>query len=63
MIYLSDADLDRLLLEDIQYGDLTTRSLLIGQQMGRMTLTRKHSVPHKSVHYYRRQKPMRLFAI
>lgn len=42
MIYLSDADLDRLLLEDIQYGDLTTRSLHIGQQEGRMTLTRKH---------------------
>lgn len=41
MFYLSDAQLDQLLMEDIQYGDLTTRALGIGQLQGKMTVIRK----------------------
>ena len=37
MIYLSDAFIDQLLLDDIQYGDLTTQALNIGTQPGTMT--------------------------
>ncbi len=37
MIYLSDAFIDQLLLDDIQYGDLTTQALNIGTQAGTMT--------------------------
>ena len=31
MFYLSDAELDKLLLDDIAYGDLTTRALGFGR--------------------------------
>ncbi|EIQ76251.1 putative pyrophosphorylase modD domain protein [Shigella flexneri 1235-66] len=34
MIFLSQAQIDALLLEDIQGGDLTTRALNIGHQPG-----------------------------
>ncbi len=34
MIFLSQAQIDALLLEDIQGGDLTTRALNIGHQHG-----------------------------
>lgn len=34
MIFLSQAQIDALLLEDIQGGDLTTRALGIGKQPG-----------------------------
>lgn len=37
MFYLSDAELDKLLLDDIAYGDLTTRALGFGRQAGKMT--------------------------
>lgn len=43
MIYVSDAELDRLLLDDIQYGDLTTRALGFGKQPGRMTFIRRQA--------------------
>jgi len=41
MFYWSDSLLDSLLLSDIEYGDLTTRALDIGEQRGIMTFTRK----------------------
>lgn len=41
MFYYSDDWLDSLLLSDIEYGDLTTRSLGIGDQLGSMTFARK----------------------
>lgn len=34
MIFISQAQIDALLLEDIQGGDLTTRALGIGEQPG-----------------------------
>ncbi|AOR63466.1 ModD protein [Pectobacterium wasabiae] len=37
MMYIPDAYLDQLLLEDIQYGDITTRALGIGQGEGEIT--------------------------
>lgn len=37
MIYIPDSYLDQLLLEDLQYGDLTTRALGIGQEEGEIT--------------------------
>lgn len=43
MIYYSDAFLDSLLLEDIHYGDLTTRALGIGAQSGEMYFSRKQA--------------------
>ena len=43
MIYYSDAFLDSLLLEDIHYGDLTTRALGIGTQNGEMHFSRKQA--------------------
>ncbi|MDF7675385.1 ModD protein [Neisseriaceae bacterium ESL0693] len=43
MFYLSDFELDRFLLEDIEYGDLTTRALNIGFQQGQMTFNRRLS--------------------
>ncbi|WP_239374809.1 ModD protein [Snodgrassella gandavensis] len=43
MFYLSDAELDRLLLDDIAYGDLTTRALGIGQQDGQMSFYRRQA--------------------
>jgi molybdenum transport protein len=43
MIYLSDQELDALLLEDIRYGDVTTRALGIGQRPGVMTFRRRQS--------------------
>ncbi|ELZ5941059.1 ModD protein [Providencia stuartii] len=39
MIYLSDSIIDQLLLDDILYGDLTTRSLGLHNQRGTMTFT------------------------
>lgn len=41
MIYLADSFIDQLLLDDIQYGDLTTRSLGLKNQQGIMTFTSK----------------------
>ncbi|NIH21150.1 ModD protein [Providencia heimbachae] len=41
MIYLSDSLIDELLLDDIRYGDLTTRSLGLQAQHGIMTFTSK----------------------
>lgn len=41
MIYLPDSLIDQLLLDDIQYGDLTTRSLGLQTQQGTMTFTSK----------------------
>lgn len=41
MIYLPDSFIDQLLLDDIQYGDLTTRSLGLHTQAGTMTLVSK----------------------
>ena len=43
MIYLSDIDIDALLLEDIRYGDLTTRALGIGAKAGMMTFSPRRS--------------------
>ena len=39
MIYLADADIDRLIQEDVQHGDLTTRTPGIGSQRGEMSFT------------------------
>lgn len=36
MIYLPDSLIDQLLLDDLQYGDLTTRSLGLHTQQGTM---------------------------
>ncbi|WP_213991313.1 ModD protein [Sodalis sp. dw_96] len=41
MIYLSDQELDALLLEDVRYGDITTRALGIGSRPGLMTFSRR----------------------
>lgn len=41
MFYLSDFEIDQLLLEDIKYGDLTSRALNIGSQKGQMTFSRR----------------------
>ncbi|VEB63431.1 molybdenum transport protein ModD [Providencia rustigianii] len=41
MIYLPDALIDQLLLDDVQYGDLTTRALGLQSQQGTMTFTSK----------------------
>lgn len=41
MFYYSEQLLDSLLLSDIEYGDLTTRLLAIGNQQGVMTFCRK----------------------
>lgn len=41
MIYVPDALIDQLLLDDIQYGDLTTRALGLQSQMGVMTFASK----------------------
>ncbi|WP_193015550.1 ModD protein [Proteus sp. FME41] len=43
MIYYPDAFLDNLLMEDIQYGDLTSRALNISHQLGIMTFTRREA--------------------
>ncbi|MCT8250276.1 ModD protein [Proteus vulgaris] len=43
MIYYPDAFLDNLLMEDIQYGDLTSRALNIGDHIGTMTFTRREA--------------------
>lgn len=43
MFYISDAELDRLLLEDIAYGDLTTRALDIGKQIGQISFSRQQA--------------------
>ena len=41
-LYFSEDDIDRLIVEDLPYGDLTTRALGIGQQIGRMTFRTRH---------------------
>ena len=41
MIYIPDALIDQLLLDDIQYGDLTSRTLGLDHQQGSMTFTSK----------------------
>lgn len=41
MIYVPDALIDQLLLDDIQYGDLTTRALGLQSQLGVMTFASK----------------------
>ncbi|OAT44951.1 molybdenum transport system protein [Proteus hauseri ATCC 700826] len=43
MIYYPDAFLDNLLMEDIQYGDLTSRALNIQDKPGVMTFTRRET--------------------
>lgn len=43
MIYYPDTFLDNLLMEDIQYGDLTSRALNISNQLGTMTFTRREA--------------------
>ncbi|MEQ5226717.1 ModD protein [Proteus cibi] len=43
MIYYPDAFLDNLLMEDIQYGDLTSRALALQAQQGIMTFTRREA--------------------
>lgn len=43
MIYYPDAFLDNLLMEDIQYGDLTSRALNLQTQLGVMTFTRREA--------------------
>ncbi|MEQ4988530.1 ModD protein [Proteus vulgaris] len=43
MIYYPDAFLDNLLMEDIQYGDLTSRALNISNQLGTMIFTRREA--------------------
>lgn len=43
MIYYPDTFLDNLLMEDIQYGDLTSRALNISDQLGTMTFTRREA--------------------
>lgn len=45
MIFLADADIDRLILEDVQQGDLTTRALGLNYQRGEM----RFSIRHKGV--------------
>ena len=47
---LSDAELDRLLAEDVPYGDLTTLSLGIGARPGRMVFRRHGSKPDDTLH-------------
>lgn len=41
MIHLPDTLIDQLLLDDIQYGDLTSRALGLHTQQGTMTFTSK----------------------
>lgn len=41
MFYYSDNLLDSLLLSDIEHGDLTTRTLGIGDRIGIMTFSRR----------------------
>jgi len=41
-VYFSDEEIERLIAEDVPYGDLTTRALGIGQEQGRMVLTARH---------------------
>jgi len=38
-VRLSEADIDRVLEEDIRFGDLTVRALAIGEKPGRMVFT------------------------
>lgn len=44
LLRLSDADIDRLLDEDVRFGDLTTRALGIGDLPGRMTFTARQDL-------------------
>lgn len=43
MFYVPDTFLDQLLLDDIQYGDLTTRALGIGHQVGEISFIRREA--------------------
>ena len=54
MIYLPDALIDQLLLDDIQYGDLTTRALGLHSQLGVMTFSSKHGGCISGLHIAKR---------
>ena len=41
-VYFSDDDIDRLIAEDLPYGDLTTRALGIGDQAGRIVFSARN---------------------
>ena len=41
---LSEADIDRILDEDIRFGDLTVRALAIGEKPGRMVFTARRDL-------------------
>ena len=41
---LSEADIDRVLEEDIRFGDLTVRALAIGEKPGRMVFTARRDL-------------------
>ena len=41
-VYLADSEIDRLIAEDLPYGDLTTRALGLDNYPGRMTFTARH---------------------
>lgn len=43
MFYIADSQIDQLLSDDIQHGDLTTRALGIGQHPGNMVFIRRQS--------------------
>jgi molybdenum transport protein len=44
LLRLSDADIDRLLDEDVRFGDLTTRALGIGDRPGRMSFSARQDL-------------------
>ncbi|WP_374447624.1 ModD protein [Providencia sp.] len=54
MIYLPDALIDQLLLDDIQYGDLTTRALGLHSQLGVMTFASKQGGCVSGIHIAKR---------
>ncbi len=41
-LFITDQDIDRLIQEDVPYGDLTTRALGIGGKSGRMVFQARH---------------------
>jgi len=43
-VRLSEADIDRVLEEDIRFGDLTVRALAIGEKPGRMVFTARRDL-------------------
>lgn len=54
MIYLPDTLIDQLLLDDIQYGDLTTRALGLHSQLGVMTFASKQGGCVSGIHIAKR---------